>query len=268
MRWIIGDIHGMLRPLARLIDAVCRADSRPRFYFVGDYVNRGPDSRGIIDLLLALNHAQFIRGNHDDIFDQIINDICYAPNASEGSRPLAFQWFTQHGLDKTLVSYGADPDEVIWLAEKPSLARLLAMLTCIPEAHRAFIRNLPPVIEEDDLFIAHGHWDVHEQTESPCLELRLAEDRRRRYSLLWERYELAEITEKKAWRRIGYFGHTPVENYPELLPDGSLTPIIADKMVLVDTACAVSRLGRLTAYCHEERRWIQVDRSGQVMPER
>ncbi|MEZ0265596.1 MAG: metallophosphoesterase, partial [Phycisphaerae bacterium] len=45
MRWIIGDVHGMLRPLETLLAEVRRVDSKARFYFVGDYVNRGPSSR-------------------------------------------------------------------------------------------------------------------------------------------------------------------------------------------------------------------------------
>src|SRR4051794_13360276 len=38
MRWVIGDIHGMLRPLAALLDEVRRDDRSPEFHFVGDYV--------------------------------------------------------------------------------------------------------------------------------------------------------------------------------------------------------------------------------------
>src|SRR2546423_6721755 len=108
MRWIIGDIHGMLAPLKRLLDEVNELDSRAKFYFVGDYVNRGPDSKGVIDLLLSLNGARFVRGNHDDIFDQVLNATSYAGNASNGDRVVAFQWFMDHGLDTTFTSYGVD----------------------------------------------------------------------------------------------------------------------------------------------------------------
>ena len=71
MRWIIGDVHGMRAALERLLEAVGRVDPSARFYFVGDYVNRGPDARGVIDLLLSLTNARFVRGNHDDIFDRV-----------------------------------------------------------------------------------------------------------------------------------------------------------------------------------------------------
>ena len=54
MRWIVGDIHGMLKPLVTLVTAVRARDPQARFIFVGDYVNRGPDSRGVLDRLIAL----------------------------------------------------------------------------------------------------------------------------------------------------------------------------------------------------------------------
>src|SRR5438128_3922308 len=114
MRWIIGDIHGMLRPLEALVEAVEKADAKRQLLFVGDYVNRGPDSKGVIDLLLSLNGAKFVRGNHDDIFDQVLNGKSYAGNASNGDRMVAFQWFMEHGLDTTFTSYGVDYSILEW----------------------------------------------------------------------------------------------------------------------------------------------------------
>src|SRR3954469_4436327 len=105
MRWVIGDVHGMLRALQGLLAAVRAVDPAAAFFFVGDYVNRGPDSRGVIDLLLTLTGARFVRGNHDDIFDQVLNSDFYADNAAKGDRMVAFQWFMDHGLDSTFMSY-------------------------------------------------------------------------------------------------------------------------------------------------------------------
>ena len=105
MRWIIGDLHGMLRPLETLVQEIPRIDSEAVYYFVGDYVNRGPDSKGVVDLLLSLKNAKCIRGNHDDIFDQILHGTSYAENATRGDRFMAFQWFLEHGLTDTLLSY-------------------------------------------------------------------------------------------------------------------------------------------------------------------
>src|SRR5689334_9048663 len=108
MRWVVGDIHGMLRPLRALVDEIYRRDAAPRLLFVGDYVNRGPDSRGVIDLLLSLPDAGFVRGNHDDVFDLVLHGSCYDTHGSAPDAGSAFAWFVNHGLDNTLTSYGAD----------------------------------------------------------------------------------------------------------------------------------------------------------------
>ena len=58
MRWVIGDIHGMVKPLEALIRAVEQHDKERQLMFVGDYVNRGPHSKEVIDLLLSLKEAR------------------------------------------------------------------------------------------------------------------------------------------------------------------------------------------------------------------
>src|SRR5689334_1861269 len=93
MRWVIGDIHGMVKPLEALIRAVEQHDKERQLMFVGDYVNRGPHSREVIDLLLSLSEAYFVRGNHDDVFDHVINNMSFCGKPGEEPRVLAFQWF-------------------------------------------------------------------------------------------------------------------------------------------------------------------------------
>src|SRR5947208_13784829 len=129
MRWIIGDVHGMLRPLEGLLAGIERADKDAKLCFVGDYVNRGPQSKGVIDLLLTLKNARFIRGNHDDIFDQVIHGHSYAPNASNGDRVLAYKWFTEHGLIEPLLSYDLTNAQIAVAYHRPQLIqhRLAAM---------------------------------------------------------------------------------------------------------------------------------------------
>ncbi len=86
MRWIIGDIHGMLRPLQGLLREVARRDPWAHLLFVGDYVNRGPDARGVIEQLVTLRNAHYLRGNHDDVFDLILHGTCYAPTRRRTTR--------------------------------------------------------------------------------------------------------------------------------------------------------------------------------------
>ena len=131
MRWIIGDVHGMLDPLQRLLDEVAKIDAQAQFYFVGDYINRGPDSKGVIDLLLSLTGAKFVRGNHDDIFDQVLNSTSYAGNAANGDRMVAFQWFMEHGLDTTFQSYGVDYAMLESCQKRPNSEKLNSIVSAV-----------------------------------------------------------------------------------------------------------------------------------------
>ena len=266
MRWVIGDIHGMLRPLATLIDAICDADDSPQFHFVGDYVNRGPDSRGVIELLLSLPSAKFCRGNHDDIFNQVINNEHYADNATHGDRIAAFRWFLKYGLDRTLMSYDIGADEMLRVARDATPEALDNLVETVPPAHRAFIRNLEPVIEFDDQFITHGNWGCDDTTEEPRPSKRLAEDRSKRHRLLWGRFTTSEVLQRKAWGRRGYFGHTPVSNYTSEHGGEPCFPIVGPKIVLIDTSAALHINGRLTAFNADTQQCLQVTHKGNLLP--
>ena len=243
MRWIIGDIHGMLAPLESLITAIERVDPQRQLMFVGDYVNRGPDSKRVIDLLLSLREIHVIRGNHDDVFDQVISGHSYCAKPGEEQRIASFKWFLQHGLDKTLASYGIKPSEITRVFQSPSEKSLNYLVEPIPEKHRQFIHNLPVVLETEDMFVAHAKWDIYTPTQSPPLRERLAASDMTRYNLLWGRYQSHELDNDKAWERTGYFGHTPVDTYretEELLP----------------------------AVCHESGTFLQADPKGKMVDNR
>lgn len=265
VRWIIGDIHGMAIPLEALLRAIEQRDPQARLYFVGDYVNRGPDSRNVLDMVIGLPNARFIRGNHDDIFDQVLNGHSYAVNAAQGNPLMAFSWFMQHGLADTLASYGAQRPRIQWLARYPTMSGLRELTANVPEAHRQFMRSLAPVIEEPDFFVAHGVWSVAHLDGAPTMAEQLASDSARRQALLWGRFELGELAQAKSWRRVGYFGHTTVDSYPELLGGGELRPIIGSKLVLIDTAAAVRQDGVLTAFCHESGEYVRAARDGRIL---
>ena len=262
MRWIIGDIHGMLRALEKLLAAVERKDPLRQFLFLGDFVNRGPDSKGVLDLLLSLKDARFVRGNHDDVFDHVLHNLSYCGEPGEDYREACFKWFMQHGLDKTFVSYGASESELKNILRRSTPRALDDLAAQVPAAHRQFIRNLPPVIESADLFVAHAKWDIHTATEKPSIADRLAASERLRYPLLWGRYRLDEIEADKPWSKTGYFGHTPVDSYIE---SADLLPVPGPRIVLLDTAAALVAHGRLTAYCHETGSFVQVDQAGKIV---
>jgi serine/threonine protein phosphatase 1 len=119
------------------------------------------------------------------------------------------------------------------------------------------------VIEREDFFVAHGKWDPDELSE-PSIDAKLKTTAARR-KLLWGRYETDEIPRLKAWRRTGYFGHTPVDGYPALHKGFPFLPIVANKIVLLDTAAALRPEGRLTAFCHDINSFIQAERDGRIV---
>ena len=67
----IGDIHGYLDKLRRLLDLV-QPTANDKVIFLGDYVDRGPDSRGVLDELIRFGErfpqTIFLRGNHEQMF--------------------------------------------------------------------------------------------------------------------------------------------------------------------------------------------------------
>ena len=103
--YAVGDVHGhtdALAPLLRLLaeDADRSAGrERPLLVFLGDYVDRGPDSRGVIDMILALEaegpfEVVCLRGNHEDALARMLVDVHFAPH-----------WIADWG-QATLRSYG------------------------------------------------------------------------------------------------------------------------------------------------------------------
>jgi serine/threonine protein phosphatase 1 len=256
MRWVIGDVHGMRLALESLLEKIGKRDPSPRYLFAGDYVNRGPDSRGVLNLLLKLPSARFVRGNHDDILDIILHGSGYCDHPQRIDPISAFRWFMQHGLAETLVSYDADYADLDYAAEHATPQRVKETVSIIPEEHRAFIRDLPPVIEEPDLFVAHALWDV--DTADAGIAAKLGEDAADRFKILWGRYSEKEIKGKKRWKRTGYFGHTPVQSYRDDYDE----PLRGPDIVLLDTGAALSADGRLSAVCAETGELVQVHRSG------
>lgn len=263
MRWVIGDIHGMLKPLQALVTEIPRIDKQAVFYFVGDYVNRGPQSRGVIELLLTLNNAKFIRGNHDDILDQILHGIAYAENASRGDRFLAFQWFLEHGLMETLQSYGATMTMIGSVISERSRESIQTIADLFPQSHRDFIRNLPVYLEDDDLFLIHGKWPIRQRSSPQQILSGSTPPPELRNQILWGRYTDAELHRKQAWPKRGFFGHTPVPTYPG--HENDYKPIISANLHLLDTAAALSPIGRLSAVCAETSQLIQADPQGKIV---
>lgn len=105
--FVITDIHGCCRTFRRLLFAVIRLEMEDTLYLLGDYIDRGPDSKGVIETILELNAYGYdvrpIRGNHEQMHLASI----YAPTYENLS-----EWLENGGYT-TLKSYGVThPEEL------------------------------------------------------------------------------------------------------------------------------------------------------------
>ncbi|MDQ0474067.1 metallophosphoesterase family protein [Labrys wisconsinensis] len=162
--YAIGDIHGRLDLLEQLLDLV-EADAAVRgtaakVVFTGDYVDRGPDTFGVVERLIAGPRRRgdsfvCLRGNHDDLFVKAVT-------TGEGLPDWAWTLFRH-----TIVSYGAGERD--WKTS-PKLRRHAAHLSALPLTHddgvhlfvHAGIRPGTPIedqLEEDLLWIRHEFLD-------------------------------------------------------------------------------------------------------------
>lgn len=266
MRWIIGDVHGEDVALYSLIGKVTKQDSKAKFYFVGDFVDRGPDSYNVVEYILKLN-AVCVRGNHDDIFDLTANGKSLSSGADIADAAKQTLHFMNFGMAGTLRSYHLTPDQLNRLVdayedylkpyrveeykgEDPKITALGIALeeirAYIPNTHKEFFRNLPAFYEEDDFFIVHAFRSL---TESPISSMTNDD-------LLWGRFENYHIHADKGWKKTGYFGHTPTKYYGS--PNA---PVIGNSMVLLDTGATFGHY--LTAFCHETGEVISVNKEGE-----
>jgi serine/threonine protein phosphatase 1 len=129
----IGDIHGCSTALKTLIEAIApRPDDT--VVTLGDYIDRGPDSRGVIDLLIQLeSKTQLVGllGNHEEMMLEVIRN-----NESH------HRW-CRFGGEDTLDSYGFDGD----------------LKDVIPESHLRFLEQLGDYYETDKYFFTHAAYD-------------------------------------------------------------------------------------------------------------
>ncbi|MBV5317130.1 MAG: serine/threonine protein phosphatase [Desulfobulbaceae bacterium] len=148
---VIGDIHGCHTSLTLLLQKVLhRANT---FVFLGDYVDRGPNSKAVVATILSLqkNHEHVIalRGNHDLLFLQHLT--------GEDS-----SLFLQVGGRQTLASYGLSPT-----ADRAEIDRI------IPPEHLAFLENLPLFWEDQYAIYVHAGLQpgrhLSQQTPQWCL---------------------------------------------------------------------------------------------------
>ena len=223
--YAVGDIHGRLDLLTALIGEVERdlpgGDVKPAIVFLGDYVDRGPDTAGVLDQLDRLRSFKietvFLKGNHEAAMLDFMDD----PQANE-------EWL-HWGGDATLDSYGVTD---YWRRDAEAIAADLK--ECLPTHHLTFLESLQMHHERGDYFFVHAG-------VRPGIPL----DAQRPRDLMWIRQEFHNMPAAQRPDKTIVHGHHSVR-----------TPIDAGWRIAVDTGAFST--GRLTAVVLEgqTRRFI------------
>lgn len=229
--YAVGDIHGRLDLLQELIETIRRdaagreTERRPGLVFIGDYVDRGPDSAGVVETVLGLREegrfeVRFLKGNHEA---QLLAFL-----ADAGAGPA---WMEFGGAD-TLLSYGVRPpparsDLVAWEAARQAFAEAL------PGRHKTFLAGLELALICGDYVFVHAGIrpgvPLSEQSEA---------------DMLWIRDDFLSST--RATEKVVVHGHTP-----------EAAPHIGRNRIGIDTGAYAT--ARLTAVrlCGTEAAFLQ-----------
>lgn len=195
--YVIGDIHGRSDLLDRMVDAITRdIEQNPvpasLTVTLGDYVDRGPDSRGVLD---RLAHNPFptdyvaLKGNHEELLETFLTRPAIGP-----------QWRRLGGLE-TLHSYKVPVADL--MVGKGFDEAAQALRQALPAEQSAFLGRLKLSQTVGGYFLCHAG-------VRPGVPL----DNQRAEDLLWIRDEF--LSSKVDFGKIVVHGHTPTQS-PEVL---------------------------------------------------
>jgi len=132
-RFAISDIHGCAATFRKLVAETLRFSLEDTLYLLGDYVNKGPDSKGVLDFIFSLmekGHKVYcLKGNHEACLLQALRDAS------------AETYFLERGGVTTLESFGVQK------------------AANIPENYLEFMKNLPLYFELDKYLLVHAGFD-------------------------------------------------------------------------------------------------------------
>ena len=224
--YAIGDVHGCINQLRNMIAKIDAEQAlfpskNHKIIFLGDYVDRGPENRKVIDYLIELKNSDrdvvFLRGNHDHKVLLFLKE----PKRTG-------QDFLKWGGDATLRDYGIDINNYDTLNEASE-----AFATKLPKAHKSFLKALEYSFSVDDYFFCHAGV----RPDVPLLE-------QTKHDLCWIRADF--LFHDEPFEKVIIHGHTIVDE-----------PEVKSNRINVDTCCYGT--GRLTAVVLEgnAHRFIQ-----------
>lgn len=170
-RFAISDIHGCLQSFRALLDKIGLVQG-DQLYLLGDFIDRGPDTKGVMELVLGLEPSGVsgfnLMGNHEYAFLRALKE----PGFSAA-------WLRNYGGEATIASYGGFQN--------------------IPESHLEWMQSLPLFLEPEGYFMVHAG-----------LDFRLPDPLEDEMGMLYLRDWYENLNREWLGDRILVHGHTPV----------------------------------------------------------
>jgi len=194
--YAIGDVHGRLDLLAAMHQRIeSELEWKPvrdwRVIHLGDYVDRGPESKGVIDFLIEARKRDprnlMLAGNHDIGFLDFLGN------------PEPEGLFMRYGGVQTALSYGVSlTADASWFGKTETMRRgHQALLEAVPQSHVDFLRSLPFSVTSGDFFFCHAG-----------IRPGIALDKQSPQDMIWIRDIFHDYT--GLFPKIVVHGHTPV----------------------------------------------------------
>ena len=208
MVFIVGDIHGEISKLRKLIKNICYVDPDPSFIFIGDYIDKGENSKAVLDYLIELNllfNCKFLMGNHEYFW-------------------MEADWKNQQILDY-VIKYGGI--QTIQSFSCKNILETKKIFMRVP--YWSFFKELVPYIQYNNYTIVHsGIPDLYYQTITKFIPPK---------ELLLNRYDFIRNSSYYLDKYKIIFGHT-----------GFYSPYYDGYKIGIDTAACFLKRQPLTAF--------------------
>jgi serine/threonine protein phosphatase 1 len=216
-RWVIADIHGCCQTFKTLIEKIKLSPS-DQLFLLGDYINRGPDSVGVIDFILTLQNQRYqifpLKGNHEDMLWQ--SHLSHENTTDTKLLAKTFFYHISLALSKKKGELSHFNKRIL-PSRFEKRKGLVDSLGRILKKYLPFFENLPYYYETEDFYLVHGGFNF--KSNQPL------EDYKR---MMWlmrpnKDFDLEAFTHKKLIH--GHFSVSLAEIQEKLTQNASVIPL-------------------------------------------
>ncbi len=198
-KYAISDIHGYINTFESLLNTIGYKEQEDELYILGDLVDRGPDSRGVLDKIMTMQQAGLkvfcLRGNHEQMM----------LNALKNPHELVF-WVKRGGAP-TLRNFMKDGQTQLE----------------VPDKYTSYLENLPHFLEVDNYLLVHAGFNFHQKNPLDDID-----------TMLWIRNWYQKINYSFLGDRIVIHGHTP-QTKKEMI--AQLNNLNEEQILDIDNGC-------------------------------